>query len=81
MISKRYLWIIIIKGYECVGMRQEMYQCGKKIMKVSKSLKVFYEIVDWEYYVYFQLKSLTKSITQKSIKIYILLNTKRHFIS
>jgi len=50
------------------GMRKKnVMSVLKKNMEVSRSFNVFYQIVDWACYVYFQLKSLTKSIPQKNL--------------
>jgi len=46
---------------------KKCYGPAKKIMKVSESLMVFCEIVEWVCYVYFQLKSPMKSIPQKNL--------------
>jgi len=46
---------------------KKCYDPAKEIMKVSESLMVFCEIVEWVCYVYFQLKSLMKFIHQKNL--------------
>jgi hypothetical protein len=38
----------------------------KKSWKIIKSLEGLSEIVGWEFYVYFELKSLSKSIERKN---------------
>ena len=60
-------WEATSIGEKNEKLKYKNYECTKKIMEISKSLKVFCEIVEWACYVYFQLKSLTKSTTQKNL--------------